>query len=118
MIVLQFFFFFFVALAWPFVTIFVIGLQKELTRSDYILQFLNYSVVGIISAFFLLFFLQRAQEKFQRIYILVGYIVTIPWVYIFFYYLNFWINPIILCLITSFIPVIGAFIGGRLGKNN
>ena len=115
---MQFILFFLIALAWPSVTIFIISLQKELTRNDYILQFLNYSIVGIISAFFLLFFLQRSQIRFQKIYILVGYVVVIPWVYIFFYYLNFWINPIILCLITSFIPVIGAFIGNRLGRYN
>ena len=114
---IKIFLFFFVALAWPLLTIFVLQIQNSLTKPEYITNFFIYSVVGIISSAFLVYFIYSARSLYHKIYIYSGYIIVIPWVYIFFYYLNFWLQPVVLCLVSSFIPVIGAFIGSKLGKN-
>jgi hypothetical protein len=107
--------FFFIVLLWPFFRIFV--LSENLSVQKYVIQFLSYSVVGIISGGFLIFFLSRAASLRHKIYIFSGYFIVSPWVYFFFYYLNFWITPILLTIIASFVPVIGAFLGSKIGKN-
>lgn len=110
------FLFVFIALAWPFLTIFVF--PGELTTQEYVKKFLNYSIIGVISAGLLVLFIHRATSFRHKVYIYGGYIVVAPWVYIFFYYLNFWIPPIFLTLIASFIPATGAFLGSQIGKNS
>ena len=111
------FLFLFISLAWPFLTIFVLRIQGSLTKDEYFINFVNYSIVGIISALFLVFILHRANNFRHKIYIYGGYVVVAPWVYIFFYYLNFWIQPLLLTIISSFIPVLGAFLGNKIGKD-
>lgn len=106
-----------VSLAWPFLTIFVLSIEGNLTKEAYLGSFLNYSIVGMVSALFLVFILHHATSFRHKIYIYGGYIIFSPWVYIFFYYLNFWLHPILLTIISSCVPILGSFLGSKLGKN-
>ena len=110
--------FIFIVACWSFATvIFYLFSDSTIQKTDYLAIFLAYTLVGLISGPFLVRYLFKAEGMKHVIYILVGYLIVVPWVPIFLEYLNFLIHPLVLCLFVSFIPVIGGFLGYKIGKN-
>ena len=93
-------FFILAVLCWPLITIFAFLLKADqITTTEYITHFTIYSIVGLISVPFLTRFFFKAQTKLRKIYVLVGYLIVVPWVYIVFIYFS---SLISLTLITFF----------------
>ena len=111
-------FFIIAVLCWPIITIFVFLLQaEEITTSEYVTNFTIYSVVGLISVPFLIKFFFKSQTKIRKIYVLGGYLIVVPWVYIVLIYFSSLISPIIITIFASFIPVLGSYLGYKFGKD-
>ena len=112
------FFFVVAVLCWPLVTVFTFLLQTDqITTSEYITNFAIYSVVGLISVPFLVSFFFKSQTNLKKVYVLGGYLIVVPWVYIVFIYFSSIISPILIVFFASSIPVIGCYLGYKFGKD-
>ncbi len=105
-------------LCWPLITIFILLLKTEqISKTEYYFNFTTYSFVGLISVPFLIKFFFKSQTKLGKIYVLGGYLLVVPWVYVMFTYFNSFISPIVITFFASFIPVLGSYLGYKLGKD-
>lgn len=100
---------------WALSSIFIS--QDGSKNQAFYINYIIYSIVGIVSAPFLIYFFFKSKTLNQKIYTFCGYLVVIPWVYIGFNYLDFLIHPLLLCILVSVIPVIGSYAGYLIAKN-
>ena len=91
--------------------------QKKSLHQNMLPILLSILIVGLISVPFLIKFFFKSQTKIRKIYVLGGYLIVVPWVYIVLIYFSSLISPIIITIFASLIPVLGSYLGYKFGKD-